>query len=106
MDESIQFMAGSSEVEPGFLAGFDEEISGFKSAGSFGPMIGSIAFIGYVFELEDGADVNEFMANLTANSNPRWNICVEADQTVTGAYNNMVFFLMCPESYGEKQPRE
>lgn len=106
MDESIQFMAGSSEVEPGFLAGFDEEISGFKSAGSFGPMIGSIAFIGYVFELEDGADVNAFMANLTANSNPRWNICVEADQTVTGAYNNMVFFLMCPESYGEKQPRE
>ncbi len=98
VDESIQFMAGSSEVEPGYLAGFNTEISGFKSGASFGPMIGSIAFIGYVFELEDGADVKEFMTTLTDNSDPRWNICVEADQTVVGAYNNMVFFLMCPDS--------
>lgn len=106
MDESIQFMAGSSEIEPGYLAGFTQEISGFKSGATFGPMMGSIAFIGYVFELEEGADVEEFMSTLTENSDPRWNICVEADQTVAGAYNNKVFFLMCPESYGEKQPRE
>lgn len=105
VDESIQFMAGSSEIVPGYLAGFTQEISGFKSGATFGPMIGSIAFIGYVFELEEGADVKEFMSTLTENSDPRWNICVEADQTVAGAYNNMVFFLMCPESYGEKQPR-
>ncbi len=97
--ESIPFMSGSAEVMPGLLSGFDNnEITGFKSGASFGPMMGSIAFIGYVFELEEGADVEGFIADLTAKCNPAWNVCVEADQTVTGAYNNMVFFLMCPNS--------
>lgn len=101
MDESIpsEAMFGSAEIMPGLLAGFDNyEVTGFKSGAMFGPMMGSVAFIGYVFELEEGADVNEFMTSLTENCNPRWNICVEADQTVVGAYNNMVFFLMCPNS--------
>jgi len=99
MHESIPFMAGSAEVMPGLLSGFDNyEVNGFKSAASFGPMMGSIAFIGYVFELEEGADVNAFMTGLTENCNPAWNVCVTADQTVVGAYNNMVFFLMCPNS--------
>ncbi|MBR2408628.1 MAG: hypothetical protein IKB07_06690 [Lachnospiraceae bacterium] len=99
MHESIPFMAGSSEVMPGLLTGFENnEITGFKSGAMFGPMMGSIAFTGYVFELEEGADVESFMANLTDKCNPAWNVCVEADQTVVGAYNNMVFFLMCPNS--------
>ncbi len=98
MHESIQFMSGSAEIMPGYLAGFSTEMDGFKSGAMFGPMMGSIAFIGYVFELEEGADVEGFMTTLTDNADPRWNICVEADQTVVGAYNNMVFFLMCPNS--------
>lgn len=98
MDPSIQFMAGSMEVVPGYLAGFDADIDGFKSAGQFGPMMGSIAFVGYVFELDADADVNAFIETLTTNSNPRWNICVEADQTVAGAVGNYVFFVMCPAS--------
>lgn len=97
--ESIVFMAGSMEVVPGYLSGFDNvEITGFKSGAMFAPMIGSIPFVGYVFELEEGADVNTFIDMLAENSNPSWNICVTADQTVVGAYNNMVFFLMCPNS--------
>ena len=99
MHESIPFMAGSAEVMPGLLTGFDNnEITEFKSGAMFGPMMGSIAFTGYVFELEDGADVTAFMNDLTAKCNPAWNVCVEAEQTVVGAYNNMVFFLMCPLS--------
>jgi len=98
MHESIPFMSGSSEIMPGFLAGFDNELSGFKTGAMFGPMIGSIAFVGYVFELEEGADIDAFIKTLTDESNPGWNICVTADQTVVGAYNNMVFFLMCPNS--------
>lgn len=98
MNETIPFMSGSAEVVPGYLAGFSADITDFKSGAMFGPMMGSIAFIGYVFELEEGADVNAFMATLTDNSDPRWNICVTAEQTVVGAYNNMVFFLMCPIS--------
>ena len=99
MHESIPFMAGSAEIMPGLLAGFNNyEVTGFKSGAMFGPMMGSVAFIGYTFELEEDADVYDFMATLTDNCDPRWNICVEADQTVVGAYNNMVFFLMCPNS--------
>ncbi|MBQ9767940.1 MAG: hypothetical protein IJW37_07545 [Lachnospiraceae bacterium] len=101
MDESIpaEAMFGSAEMMPGLLTGFgNTEITEFKSCAMFGPMMGSIAFIGYVFELEEGADVDAFMTTLTDNSDPRWNICVEADQTVVGAYNNTVFFLMCPNS--------
>ncbi|MBE5931254.1 MAG: hypothetical protein E7268_09415 [Lachnospiraceae bacterium] len=92
-------MFGAAEMMPGLLAGFDEnEITGFKSCAMFGPQMSSIAFVGYVFELEEGADVNAFMTELTENCNPDWNECVSADQTVVGAYNNMVFFLMCPNS--------
>ena len=97
-DESIKFMSGASEVEPGSLSGFTADIEGFRSGATFGPMMDSIAFLGYVFELEDGANVEEFMSMLKTNSNPSWNDGAEADQTVTGAYNNTVFFLMCPSS--------
>ncbi len=90
---------GASEIMPGFLNGFDNyEVTDFKSGAMFGPMMGSVPFAGYIFELEEGADVENFMTGLSENCNPAWNVCVEADQTVVGAYNNMVFFLMCPNS--------
>ena len=55
MHESIPFMAGSAEIMPGLLAGFNNyEVTGFKSGAMFGPMMGSTAFIGYIFELEEG----------------------------------------------------
>ena len=41
---------GAMEVEAGFLSGFDNaEITGFKSGVMVAPMIGSIAFVSYVF---------------------------------------------------------
>lgn len=98
MDASLGFTAGAAEVLPGFLAGFSTEITDFKDGAKFMPMTSSEAFIGYVFELEDGADVDAFISLLKENSDPAWNICVIADQTVVGAYNNMVFFLMCPDA--------
>lgn len=101
-NEIIPFAGGAMEVEPGLLAGFDNyEVKGFKSGAVFMPMIGSIAFVGYVFELEAGADVNAFVNELASNSNPRWNICVEAEETVTGTEGNMVFFCMSPLSFEE-----
>ncbi len=96
---AIQFMGGSMAVEEGLLSGFDNaEITGFKSGAVFMPMIGSIPFIGYVFELGSASEVSAFIAKLEANANPRWNICVTADETVTGSYGNKVFFVMCPTS--------
>ncbi len=95
----IQFGPATMPVEPGFLMGFDNaEITGFSEGVMFAPMIGSIPFVGYVFILEDGADVQAFVDTLNANANPRWNICVTADETVSANVGNMVFFVMCPAS--------
>ncbi|MBR6812883.1 MAG: hypothetical protein IKM51_05870 [Oscillospiraceae bacterium] len=95
----IQFGPATMPVEPGFLMGFDNaEITGFSQGVMFAPMIGSIPFVGYVFILEDGADVQAFLDTLNANANPRWNICVEAEETVSANVGNMVFFVMCPTS--------
>jgi len=98
-NEEIKFMGGAMALEANqeFFNGFDEyKITGYESGAVYMPMIGSIPFIGYVFELPAGADVDAFIKNLGDNANPRWNICVTADQTVIGAYETTVFFLMCP----------
>lgn len=94
---AIKFSGGAMSVEEGLLSGFDNaEITGFKSGAMFAPMIGSIAFVGYVFELPEGADTSAFISNLRNNANLRWNICVAAEEMVTGSAGNKVFFVMCP----------
>jgi hypothetical protein len=101
---AIQFMGGAMPLEVGteFFTGFDEyQITGYESAAVYMPMIGSIAFVGYVFDLAEGTDVNTFITALSENCNPRWNICVAADQTVAGAVGDKVFFLMCPAALGD-----
>jgi len=98
----IKFAGGVVPVEEGLLTGFDNtEINGFKSGYMFAPMIGSIPFVGYIFELEDGADVSSFTKLLKDSANMRWNICVSADETIIDSSGNMVFFVMCPESLEE-----
>ncbi len=100
--ESIQFMGGAMEVEPGFMSGFDNfEVTGFDKGAMFGPMMGSIAFVGYIFELPADADVDAFMTSLKDNANPRWQICVEAEETIVEASGNKVFFLMSPMSFAQ-----
>jgi len=96
----IPFMGGALEVSEGYLSGFDNvEIKGFKSGAMFAPMIGSIPFVGYVFELESEADVSSFIKTLEDNANLRWNICVTADEMVTGSVGNKVFFVMAPTQF-------
>ncbi len=101
-NEAILFMGGAMEIEPGLLSGFgNTEITGFKNGAVFMPMIGSIAFVGYVFELEDASSVPSFISTLKANADMRWNICVEAEEMVTGSVGNKVFFVMCPKTLEE-----
>lgn len=92
---SILFSCMALEVEPGFLPGFDAEITDFTKAVSFAPMIGSIAFVGYVFETDDA---DGLISTLKDNANLRWNICVEAEEMIVGKNGNKVFFVMCPKS--------
>lgn len=100
--EHIAFGGAAMPVEPGLLMGFDNaEITGFSEGVMFAPMIGTIPFIGYVFVLEEDADVEAFVKTLEDNANPRWNVCTEAEETVTGSVGNKVFFVMCPTSMEE-----
>jgi len=93
----IEFAGATMPVEPGLLMGFgNAEITGFQEGVMFAPAIGSIAFVGYIFVLEDGADADAFIQTLSANADPRWNICVEAEETVIDSVGSTVFFLMCP----------
>lgn len=100
-NEIIPFDGTTAEVEPGFLPGFTEEITGFAEGCSFGPMIGTIPFVGYIFQLEDGADVDAFMQNLKDKADLRWNICTAADEMVCDAAGNTVFFVMCQAQFEE-----
>lgn len=93
----IEFAGASMAVEPGLLTGFgNAEISGFKEGVMFAPAIGSIAFVGYIFILDEGTDPVAFTEALSSNADPRWNICVEAEETVVDHVGGTVFFLMCP----------
>lgn len=96
----IQFSGASMEVAEGLLTGFgNAEITGFNSGVMFAPMIGTIPFVGYVFTLDEGADVDAFMQVLSDNADPRWNICTEAEETVIESADSMVFFVMCPAQF-------
>ncbi len=101
-NEVIAFDGAAVEVEPGLLNGFgNEEITGFSEGAMFGPMIGSIPFVGYIFTLEEGTDAETFMSDLKTKGDLRWNICTEADEMAAESAGNKVFFVMCPASLDE-----
>ncbi|MBQ4559664.1 MAG: hypothetical protein IJA54_05015 [Tyzzerella sp.] len=103
-NEIVPFMGGANPIEPGLLSGFDNaEITGFKEGCMFGPMMGTIPFLGYIFVLEDGADVDAFEKILEDNANLRWNICTEAEELTVESEGNTVFFLMSPKEFEEQQ---
>lgn len=98
----IKFSGGAMPVEPGHLTGFgDTEITGFKEGAMFAPMIGTIPFVGYVFILEDSANVSSFISTLKSSADLRWNICTSADEMITGNVGNKVFFVMSPITFEE-----
>ena len=95
-NEIIQFMGGTMPVEQGLLSGFDNaEIKGFEEGVVFMPMMGSIPFIGYIFDMPADADLEAFMTTLKESANMRWQVCVEAEEMVVEAIGDKVFFLMC-----------
>ena len=99
----IPFSGATMSVEPGLLSGFgNAEIKGFKEGATFGPMIGSVPFIGYVFVLEDGTSASDLIATLKKHADLRWNICVEAEEMVSGSAGNKVFFVMCPKEFTQE----
>lgn len=103
-NEIIEFAGTTMSVEPGFLTGFDNaEITGFEEGVMFAPMMGTIPFVGYIFTLEEGTDVDAFKSTLEENANLRWNICTEAEELTVDSEGNKVFFLMSPKSFEEAE---
>lgn len=101
-NEKILFGGATMEVEEGLLTGFgNAEITGFEEGVMFGPVISTIPFIGYVFEVADEASAESLVALLSENANQRWNVCTEAEETVIGTAGDKVFFVMCPKSLEE-----
>jgi len=89
-------------IAEGWLNGFTaESITGFAEGCVFAPMIGTISFMGYVFTLADGADVEAFKTQLTSTADLRWNVCTEADEMVCDDEGNKVFFVMAPTAFEE-----
>lgn len=82
-----------SEIEEGYLAGFSSDISGFNKGVTIMPLIGSIPFVAYIFEVNNP---EEFKSVLLDSADPRWNICTQADETVCDISGKYVFFTMCP----------
>ncbi len=87
---------GTVVVEPGFLSGFESEITGFNKGVMFAPMIGTIPFVGYLFETDD---TDALVNQLTEKHQLNWNICTEADEMLVKANGNYVFFVMSPYSF-------
>lgn len=95
------FEISSTLAEEGYLAGFtDTEITGFKEAYQIGPMIGSIPFIAYAFEVDE-SNVEEFKTMLLDHADLRWNICTEADSKMCVSHGKFVFFIMSPDTFEE-----
>lgn len=90
---AVEFNGQAMEVEPGYLAGFTTDIDGFSDGVMFGPVIGTIPFVGYVFTVD--GDAEAFLEHIKSVSDQNWNICTSADETVGKVIGNRVCFVMC-----------
>lgn len=95
-DGLIPLATATMEVEEGYLNGFQAEITGFNKGVMLAPMIGSIPFIGYIFETDD---VEALKETLNANADLRWNICTEADELQITSVDSYVFIVMAPKDF-------
>ncbi len=96
--ESGMAMGGAmaAPTVEGYQQGFAADITGFKNGTMFAPFAAGYAFMGYVFELEEGADVKAFVQTLNDNCDLRWMVCMTADMSTIGAVDNYVLAILSP----------
>jgi len=111
-EEFISYQLAVTPVENGaeWLMGFSAVPTGFSEAYCYQPQMMGQAFIGYIFRLADGTDVEAFKTTLKNTCDPRWNICTAANTTVCENYENIVYFSMMvtvddehPQGFTEEQ---
>ncbi len=94
-EEYISNMIVTMPIEDtSFLTGLNAVPEGIKEAYLYQPGMMGVAYIGYIFRLNEGTDVDAFKASLTEQANPRWNICTSANTTICENYGDTVFFSM------------
>ena len=106
---SYQFVVQSIEKDAEWIQGFVETPTGFSECYNYAPNMTS-PFIGYVFRLEEGTDVEEFKQFLTDNCDLIWTICRPANTVVCESFGDIVLFQMCvvvneefPDGFTEEQ---
>lgn len=95
-EEFLSYQLAVTPCETGaeWLMALTAVPTGYTEAYCYQPMMMGQAFIGYIFRVEEGQDVEAFKQFLKENSNPRWNICTMANTTVCENYGNIVYFSM------------
>lgn len=93
-----EFLASALVTTPvedlSFLMGLTEVPAGIKEAYLYQPGMMGQAYIGYIFRLTDGTDVETFKKALSDKADLRWNICTMANTIVCENYGDTVFFSM------------
>ena len=92
-DDLAEISLDAESVEPGWLNGFDENVTGFTKGVMIAPVIGSIPYVSYVFETDYPEALVE---ELDEKHNMRCNICTEAEEKVSSIYENLVYYAMVP----------
>ncbi|MDD3400527.1 MAG: hypothetical protein PHT58_02675 [Eubacteriales bacterium] len=76
-----------------YFLGLDS-VAGIREAVYAEPMMSSIAFSAILIQLEDGADVEKFKADVVEKVNERKWICVGADKIMANNSGSLVMFVM------------
>lgn len=88
----------TSNVEEGTLVGFgDAEITGFKKGVMFKSNSVRLPFVGYVFELSSGTDVEKFKQNLLDNADLNFNGITSADEVIVQEKGDKVVVVITPD---------
>ena len=77
-----------------FLMGLTEVPAGIGEAYLYQPGMMGQAYIGYIFRLADGTDIEAFKTALKEKADLRWNICSSANTIICENYGDTVFFSM------------
>lgn len=90
-------------IDTEFMVGFDADFAPepFEKA-TYIQTYGNDVFLGYVYELADGADTEGFMQYLEQHADNAWNGVMAADQTAAAHADNLVFFVMLSEDMPEQ----
>ena len=90
----LSCMPVDTAAEELWLMGFAEAPAGFTEAYCYQPMMMGQAFIGYVFRVAEGTDIEAFKNTLKETCDPRWNICTMANTVVCESFGDLVYFSM------------